>query len=231
MFQAFPLQLSLPALAVDGVRACEPADPMECDRWRSLTYGRQTPRGGNHDRTGLAPAEIRIFTLLDGTQDIATVAHRAGLDVADVIPVIRGLEMTGLVELKTANSQNLIVLLEDDPRTAALVQSVLGPDGLGYTLKHVRDRVAVQLLIRRNPSALVLMAIDHDQQEALYQALKEQSPPTTRFVGIRHLDDEGELTRLDALGLDGVLHRPVAESDLKATIKHLLRAGAFAGVT
>jgi hypothetical protein len=229
MFQAFPLQLSLPALAVDGVRACEPTD--ELDRWRNLTYGRRTPRGGNLDRTGLSPAAIRIHTLLDGLQDLATVAQRAGLDLDEVVPVIRGLEMAGLAEPKTAMAQALIILLEDDPRTVALVQGVLGPEGEGYPLKHVRDRVAVQLLLRRNPSALVLMAIDHDEQEALYQAMKEHAPATTRFVGMRRLDEEGELARLDALGLDGVLQRPVNESDLRVTVKHLMRAGALAGVS
>jgi CheY-like chemotaxis protein len=229
MFQAFPLQLSLPALAVEGVRVCEPTE--EPERFRSLVYGRQAPRGGNLDRTGLAPAALRIHTLLDGVQDLATIAHRTGVDLAEVVPVIRGLELTGLVEVKTAAAQNLVILLEDDPRTVATIQSVLGPEGLGCPLKHVRDRVAVQLLLRRNPSALVLMALDHGEQETLYQSMKEHAPPTTRFVGIRCLDDEGELARLDALGLDGVLHRPLAESDLRAIVKHLLIADAMAAVS
>jgi CheY-like chemotaxis protein len=229
MFQAFPLQVSLPALAVEGVRVCEPIE--EPQRWRSLLYGRQTPRGGNLDRTGLSPAEIKIHTLLDGVQDLATIAHRAGLDLTEVVPVIRGLELTGLVEAKTAAAQNLVILLEDEPRTVSLVQSVLGPEGLGYPLRHVRDRVAVQLLLRRNPAALVLMALDHEEQESLYQAMKEHAPASARFVGIRHLDDEGEVARLDALGLDGVLQRPLAEPDLRATVKHLLTAGALAGVS
>jgi CheY-like chemotaxis protein len=229
MFQAFPLQLSLPALAVEGVRACEPAGDL--DRWRGMVYGRQNPRGGNLDRTGMSPAEIRVHTLLDGLLDLATVALRGNLGLGDVVSVIRGLEMTGLVEHKSAMAQSLILLLEEDSRTVSLIQSVLGPEGDGFPIKHVHDRVAVQLLLRRNPSALVLMAIDRGEQETLFRALKEHAPPTTRFVGIRHLDDEGELVRLDALGLDGILQRPLLESDLRATVKHLLTAGQMAGVS
>ena len=59
--------------------------------------------------------------------------------------------------------------------------------------------------------------------------IKEHAPPATRFVGIRRLDDEKELERLDALGLDGILHRPASEPDLRATVRHLLNAGALAG--
>jgi CheY-like chemotaxis protein len=229
MFQAFPLQLSLPALAIGGVRVCE--GPADRDRWQSLIYSRQTPRGGNPDRTGMSSAEIRVHTLLDGVQDLVTIAHRAGLDLEEIVPIIRGLELTGLVEPKTANVQSLVILLENDPRTVALIQNVLGPDGEGYPIRHVRDRVAVQLLLRRNPSALVLMALDQDADIAHYQAMKELAPPATRFVGIRHVEEEGELTRLDALALDGLLQRPVTESDLKATVNHLLGAGAMAGVS
>src|SRR4051794_18100392 len=229
MFQAFPLQLSLPALAVLGTRLCEPtADPLH---WGPSTYGRQNPRGGNLDRTGLSPAEIRVHTLLDGVQDLSSVARRAGLDLDDVVPVIRGLEMVGLVEPRTVSSQTLILIIEDDPRTVAVIQEVLGADGEGYTVKPVRDRVAVQLLLRRSPHALVLMALDREEQESLFQAMKEHAPPTSRFVAIRNLDDEDELARLDALGLDGILQRPLNESDLKATVKHLLGAGAMAGVS
>ena len=56
MFQALPLQASLPALAVEGVRRCEPT--ANADPWRTRVYVRQSPRGGNLVRTGLSPAEI-----------------------------------------------------------------------------------------------------------------------------------------------------------------------------
>jgi len=67
--------------------------------------------------------------------------------------------------------------------------------------------------------------------ETFFRAAKEQVSATTRFVGIVSIDDESELVRLDDMGLDGVLQRPVTEADLKAVVKHLLTNGQLAGVS
>jgi CheY-like chemotaxis protein len=229
MFQAFPLQLSLPALALEGVRRCEtPADP---DRWRSLTFARQAPRGGNLDRSGLSAQELRVHSLLDGNLDLATVAQKSGLDLADVVEIARGLLLVGLVERRSPTGRDSILLLEDDPETIHVIQKVLGPEGEGYSLKVVRDRVAAQLLLRRSPFALVMLAFDRGDHESFYRHAREQCPAGTGFVGILTLDDEGDLGRLDTLGLDGVLQRPVSETDLKTIARHLLTARDAAGVS
>ena len=45
MFQAFPLQLSVAALVVEGSRCCDPV--VDAHDWERLVFARQTPRGGN----------------------------------------------------------------------------------------------------------------------------------------------------------------------------------------
>ncbi len=229
MFQAFPLQTSLPALSVEGIRRCGP--PVDLQRWQSLVIARKNLRGGNLDRAGLTSAELKIHTLLDGSTDLATVSERSGLDLADVVTVVRGLERTGLVERRNPVASDAILLLEEDAETARIVQKVLGPEGEGYQLKVVRDRIAAQLLLRRHQYTLVLLGLDHGDHEAFYKAVKEQVPATTRFVGIVGIDEESELVRLDDMGLDGVLQRPVTEADLKSVVKHLLSGSQLAGVS
>ena len=64
----------------------------------SSIFGRQTPRGGNPDRAGLAPAVIKIHTLLDGARTLGDVAQQSGLDLTEVVAIVRGLELAGLVE-------------------------------------------------------------------------------------------------------------------------------------
>ena len=228
MFQAFPLQASLPALAIEGVRRCEPTtDASAC---AGLTFARQTPRGGCHDRAGLSPSEMKIHSLLDGLKDLAAVADQAGATLVEVVEVARGLELIGLAERRETLNGALILLLDDDPETVQIVQGTLGPEGEGYHVKAVRDRVGAQLLLRRNRFDLIMMALDRTEQDSFFRSCKDQAPAGTRFIGILGLSDESELARLDAMGLDGVIHRPVSVADLRVTVKHLLNGKVMAGV-
>ena len=229
MFQAFPLQTSLPSLAVEGARYCCP--PVEAAACGPMVFARQTARGGNLDRTGMSPAEIKAHTLFDGVRDLAAVSRETGLPPTDLFRLARGLELVGLVERRAHRSAASILVLEDDPETAQTIQRVLGQEGRGYQLKLVRDRVAAQLLLRRNAFDLVLMGLDRSDQEQSYRICREQAPPTTRFVAIVEVHEEGELVRLDFLGVDGILHRPVAEADLLATVTHLLGGNRLAAVS
>jgi CheY-like chemotaxis protein len=220
MFQAFPLQISVAALAVEGLRHSDHlADASE---WADLICARQNLRGGNPDRAGLAAAAIKIHTLLDGTRSLGEVARQAALDLAEVVAIARGLELAGLIERRAPSSSSSILVLEDDPEAIRIIRHMLGPEGSNHQLKIVQDRIAAQLLLRRQPFQLVILAMDRPEQEEFFRACKAHHANGTRYVGILNIDDESELTRLDAMGLDGVLHRPVSESDLATTVNHLL---------
>ena len=219
MFQAFPLQSSLPALAIEGVRRA--GIKGDLDPWRGHVFARINPRGGNPDRSGLSPTEMKIHATLDGSQDIATIATKLGLGIAEIVDVIRGLELAGLVERRNLAALPSILVLEDDPEAAHLVSRVLGPEGEGYPLQVVRDRVAAQLLMRRGQFSMVMLPIDQREQETFYRSCRERAPAATRFVGVVSLDDAVELRRVDALGLDAIIQRPITETDLRSIVKHL----------
>jgi CheY-like chemotaxis protein len=220
MFQAFPLQTSVPALVVQGTRHCE--SELDAGEWDSLVFARQTVRGGNPDRAGLAPSLIKIHTLFDGVRSLGEVAKLSGVELREVAAVARGLERAGLVERRAPSSAHSILVLEDDPETIRVIHAVLGPDGANYQLKIAQDRVATQLLLRRHTFQMVILAMDRPEQEGFFRACKQQNAAGARFVGILKIDEESELARLDAMGLDGVIHRPINESNLVATVNHLL---------
>ena len=221
MFQAFPLQLSVPALLIDGSRYCESA--LDTHEWEQLVFARQAPRGGNPDRAGLTPAVIKIHTLFDGARSLGAIAQMSALEITEVVAVARGLERAGLVERRAPSSSHSILVLEDDAETIRVIRDVLGTDGANYQLKIVHDRIASQLLLRRQVYQLMILAMDRPEQEGFFRACKQQNTNGTRYVGILNIDDESELARLDEMGLDGVIHRPINETNLLATVKHLLQ--------
>jgi CheY-like chemotaxis protein len=220
MFQAFPLQISVPALVVEGSRYLDPA--LDTHLWAQLVFARQTTRGGNSDRAGLAPTVIKIHTLFDGARNLGDVAQHLSLDLGEVAAITRGLERAGLVERRAPSSSHSVLVMEDDPESVRLIREVLGPDGANYQLKIVHDRIASQLLLRRQTFQLVIMAMDRPEQEAFFRACKQQNTNGTRYIGILSIDDESELARLDTMGLDGVIHRPLSETNLIATVNHLI---------
>jgi DNA-binding response OmpR family regulator len=220
MFQAFPLQLSVPALVVDGSRYCDPV--ADAHDWEQLVFARQTTRGGNPDRAGLAPAVIKLHALLDGARTLGDAAQSSSLDLGEVVAITRGLERAGLVERRAPSAAHSILVIEDDAETVRLIREVLGAEGANYQLKIVHDRIASQLLLRRQTFQVVILAMDRSEQEAFFRTCKQQNTNGTRYIGILNIDDESELARLDAMGLDGVVHRPVNETNLIATVNHLL---------
>lgn len=230
MFQAFPLQLSLPALAVEGVRRCVPPD--ELNGLGSLIFARTNPRGGNVDRVGLTPGDIRVHTLMEGTETLESIAHKANVPLNEVCVIARGLELIGQAERRKPTTTTVSVLLiEDDPDNARVALSVMGEEGEGLQVRHVRDRVAAQLLLRRQSFSLVMLPVDTPAQESFYLAIKEHAPNTTRFIGLISREASNDLERLDRLGLDGVIHRPITEADVQATLHQLLQTETLAEVS
>jgi DNA-binding response OmpR family regulator len=228
MFEAFPLQTSASALIVEGSRCCEPT--VDVHEWEKLVFARRTVRGGNPDRAGLAPGVIRIHTLLDGTRSLGELARSSAFDLGEAACIARGLERAGLIERRAPASSHSVLVMEDDPETIRLIRQVLGPEGANYQLKIVHDRIASQLLLRRQTFQLVILTMDRSEQEAFFRSCKLQNTNGTRYIGILNIDDESELARLDGMGLDGVIHRPVSETNLLATVNHLLPSrGEFTG--
>jgi DNA-binding response OmpR family regulator len=221
MCQAFPLQLSLPALAIEGVRRLGVRESIE--GLANLRFARHTPRGGNVDRVGMGPNDLRVHTLLDGSDPLSVVAGKAGVSVADAAAVAVGLELVGQAERRSPASGVSVLFMEGDPETASLLHRVLGPEGEGFQVRQVRDKVAAQLLRRRNAFALVILSVDNPEQESVYQHMREYTPASTRFLGLARIDQESRLDRLDDLGLDGVIQRPITEPDLRATVRQLVQ--------
>lgn len=220
MFQAFPLQQSLAALAVEGARLSTPA--VERSELGLALFARHNARGGNVDRAGLSAADLRVHTLLDGADTLEAVARKAGVLTADAAAVAIGLVLAGHAERRAPTARDSILVFEEDADTARVALRALGGEGEGFQVRHVRDRVAAQLLLRRSPFSVVLLPLDTAEHEAFYQTVRPLAPASTRFVGVLRIDDEAQLERLDTMGLDGVVNRPLSEADVRVVVRQLI---------
>ncbi|MDR3632477.1 MAG: response regulator [Isosphaeraceae bacterium] len=218
MFQAFPLHLSLPALAVEGVRRCVP--PGESASWGDVVFVARMAPGSNPDRTGLSTVAQKVLVALDGSHDLESIARDGALGLEDVAVLTRGLELAGMVERRVPGTAILVV--DNDAETLRVVDEALTAERLCTDYKVARDRVGAQLLLRRGRFDIVLMDVDGPEQEKFYGELRAQAPARTRFVGFTKSQEEVDLIRLDTLGLDGIIERPATVEAITATLKHFV---------
>ena len=115
-------------------------------------------------------------------------------------------------------------MLQDDPETIEVIQGALSSESLKCQFKIVQDRVAAQLLLRRARFDIIVVSIDGPEEEQLYNVLRTQVAAEIRFVGIATVSEESELMRLDSIGLDGIIERPVSKEAIIDTIKMLSQA-------
>jgi DNA-binding NarL/FixJ family response regulator len=139
-----------------------------------------------------------------------------------VVDLVRALQSIGWTEEVQPSTHAAILIIDDDAVTLECIRAALESQGDRYQIKAVHDRIGAQLMIRRSRFDLLIMALDRPDQEAAFRQLKALLPQATAFLGVITLEDEEELPRLDALNLEGVLHRPVVEADVKAAVEHVL---------
>ena len=130
--------------------------------------------------------------------------------------------LAGHAERRAPTARDSILVFEEDADTARVALRALGGEGEGFQVRHVRDRVAAQLLLRRSPFSVVLLPLDTAEHEAFYQTVRPLAPASTRFVGVLRIDDEAQLERLDTMGLDGVVNRPLSEADVRVVVRQLI---------
>lgn len=220
MFQAIPLNISLAALAVEGVQRVESiGDP---EAWASIVLQPARLRVNYRDAAGLSPTALQLHAALDGTRDLGAIARESGLKLSNVVVLARGLELAGLVDRYADAS--LVLVMDSDPEAINAVEDAVNSEGARLQLKTATDLAGAQLLLRRANFHFVILPLDRPEHEADYLALRAQSSPGTRFVGLTGVRHEDEIIRLDSMGIDALIERPIRTPDVLATLHRLLEA-------
>jgi DNA-binding response OmpR family regulator len=117
-----------------------------------------------------------------------------------------------------------VVLVEDDPATAALVVRLLTEDGL--RVDHAADGHRAAALLRGDPPALVLLDVHLPGPDgfSLLQQLRE-APATARVPALMltAVGDERQVAMAFELGADDYVVKPFRPMELRARVRRLLR--------
>lgn len=223
LFQRIPLDISLPALLVEGASVMpESALPAEAD---NLVYVRRGIKGQNLDRSGLSAQHMRVLGCLDRPLGSAEIAGRLDMPRDEVRRVLYGLGLAEWVQSQIQADARFVIALETDPMAAEHLRQLFAAEGDGpYTGKVVRDRLAVQLLLKRSRPDALLLALDGEAERKLAGDLagsKEQHG--AKLIGVAPQEEETADEELAAqLHLDAVIRRPYEIDALVGTLDRLI---------
>lgn len=155
-----PLDISLLALLVEGaIYSGKDELPEEAS---GTTYVRRAIRGQNLDRAGLSARHMKILGLLSEPRSIEELATRLEWDHHEVRQVLHGFELAELVETGTQANVAQFIIYEPNPAVAQHLRTALREHSDRYAGKVVRDRLALQLVLKRSRVDALVFAADDE---------------------------------------------------------------------
>jgi len=211
-----PLDVSLIALVVDATLSCHknllPADD-DC------VFVRSTTRGQNLDRSGLAPQHMKLLGLLSEPRSLKELLTRTGWTTEEVARVLHGMTLAGAIDRQSLSQLTHVLALETDATAAQQLRSAIATANIAG--KVVRDRIAMQLALRRIRPDLVLVSLESAQACQLANDAFAANDPRlagATWIAILSGEDSTSLNRLN-FQPDGTVSGPVSTQQLANAIK------------
>ena len=221
MVRKLNLDVSLLALLVDGALNCDAGElPSETEE---TVYVRCNFRGQILDRAGLGATHMKVLGLLAEPAASAAVADRLGCDHEETRRVLNGFVLAELAEVKQQVRSRFVIALEHDPAGAQQIRDVLSDPSCGYSGRVVRDRLALELLLKRCRPDAILVAVDNDDCCALAAEIDESDDGTLqdlKWLAIGNLFSADSLPQV----FGGVIERPFQAAMLKQTLDALFQS-------
>lgn len=169
-----PLEISLLALLVEGALHDEPAADPESE---NQTFVRRAIRGQNLDRAGLMARHMKVLNVIADPKDVTQIAATLGWEIEEVRQVLKGFVMAELVEQRTQAVAGQFLVFEPNSSEAQIMRCSLEDSDKRYSGKVVRDKLALQLVLKRSvPHTLVFAADDDSACQSIAKLFATQHP-------------------------------------------------------
>lgn len=121
------------------------------------------------------------------------------------------------------DSAHTVLVVDDDARNRKLLETLLRADGYAVVSAD-SGHAAIDALSRRMPDVMLLdlMIPGLDGFGVVRQLRADADYKTLPIVIVTALDDPGSNARLEAAGVNAVLHKPIDRWALKAALKRVL---------
>jgi hypothetical protein len=225
IFSKLPLDVSLAALLIEAAALCTDAElPSET---HDTVYVRRAVRGQNLDRAGLGAQHMKVIGCLDKPESSERLAKLVGMNHGEVRRILYALVRADWVETDTRSRARTVLALETDATGAQQLNELLGHNTQRYVGKVVRDRLGMQLLLKRSRPDAVLLALDSGENWLFANDVRQSKEfGDSKLVGI--LPPSGTAHHGTAaaedpsrLHLDAVLRRPYNSQQLSQTLDRL----------
>jgi CheY-like chemotaxis protein len=221
-----PLDISLLALLVEGSIYADD----QPDSSQNQIYVRRAIRGQNLDRAGLSARHMKVLNVLSEPKDVDQLASALGWDNEEVYQVMHGFVLAELVEQREQSVAGQFVVFEPDADAAQSLRRSLDDSDQRYNGKVVRDKIALQLVLKRTiPHTLVFAADDDATCELMRQLFATTNPKAAHVKRIAvHRDAENQpIDWRQRVGFDPheVLARPCTAELLFRTMDRLFADG------
>lgn len=228
LHRSLPLEISLLALLVEGALYGE----VESQPNANFVYARRAIRGQNLDRTGLSARHMKVFNALSEPKDTEELARWLGWEPEEVVQVLHAFVLAELVERRTCSVAGQFVVFEPNANHAQRLRAALQESDNRYSGKVVRDKLALQLFLKRQVPHTLVFAGDDDAACALIaRVFATNHPQAARIKRIALCDDFTNIDWKQRLGFEpeATLSRPGSAEELYALMDELLAEDAGPG--
>ncbi|QDT07172.1 Transcriptional regulatory protein AfsQ1 [Rubripirellula lacrimiformis] len=208
-----PLDISLLALLVEA--AMHDDDDDTHDRApQNMVYVRRAIRGQNLDRAGLSARHMKVLNLLAEPKSADDLSQTLGWNPDEVRQVLTGFTLAELVESRTQNVAGSFVVFEPQADAAQSLRTSLEESDNRYTGKVVRDKLALQLVLKRTvPHTLVFAGDDQATCLLMKQLFATKNPKAAKIKRVALISADPHSQNIDwneSLGFtpDETLRRP-----------------------
>jgi CheY-like chemotaxis protein len=176
-----PLDISLLALLVEAaIHAGCGDEPAE-----NLTYARRAIHGQNLDRAGLSARHMKVVNALAEPRDVQELTEALGWNQDEVRQVLSAFVMAELVEQRKHAVAGHFVVFEPDAAAAQNLRGSLEESDHRYIGKVVRDKLALQLILKRSiPHTMIFAGDDEATCQLMRQLFSTANPKAARVKRI-----------------------------------------------